>query len=395
MVICKGLWSIKKRNYIMKWTVEKLQEEANKYQTRGEFWKKSPNIASHAQKRKIMDNLFENHENKGYCKDKTRKWSKEKLQEECNKYKTRKEFLENDINCYSAILKKGLMNELFKNHENKGYSEKQKVAGYWTIEKTQEECNKYKTIGDFQKGNGSAYNSALKQNYLPKLFENHSNNGYSEKQKILGYWTIEKLQEECNKYETRKELRENNYAAYVTSKRKKLLNKLFENHINEGYIDKDEWTENCYTIYVYELINFNKSYVGLTNNIYRRDKEHLFGDELLINFCKNNNMALPKYIILEENLKSTDAQKREKYWLEYYKANNWEMFNISKTGSLGSASKIWNKKKLQMEVNKYNNRKDFKNYCKKGYYAASRRKILDELFKNHLNKGYTKIKKPD
>ena len=113
--------------------------------------------------------------------------------------------------------------------------------------------------------------------------------------------------------------------------------------------------------------------------------------------CAGNYMD-KNYFIEKATLKhgnKYDAQKREKYWLEYYKANNWEMFNISKTGSLGSASKIWNKKKLQMEVNKYNNRKDFKNYCKKGYYAASRRKILDELFKNHLNKGYTKIKKPD
>ena len=53
----------KSNNY---WTKEKLQDEANKYETRGNFWKFSPSAASITSTKKWMDELFKNHINKGY-----------------------------------------------------------------------------------------------------------------------------------------------------------------------------------------------------------------------------------------------------------------------------------------------------------------------------------------
>ena len=143
---------------------------------------------------------------------------------------------------------------------------------------------------------------------------------------------------------------------------------------------------------MYEITNFNKAYVGLTNNIQRRDREHLFRvDEVLMNFCKKNNLSLPNYKILEERLSPMKAKERENYWLEYYKNNNWEMLNVARTGSLGGSISKWNKRKLQVEANKYKNRKDFRTYCSNGYDAALKRKLLDELFINHCNRGYTRL----
>jgi hypothetical protein len=40
---------------------------------------------------------------------------------------------------------------------------------------------------------------------MDELFKNHKNQGYSNKQACKGYWTKEKLQEEVDKYETRNE----------------------------------------------------------------------------------------------------------------------------------------------------------------------------------------------
>ena len=57
----------------------------------------------------------------------------------------------------------------------------------------------------FNKNNAYAYTKALKMNILDELFKNHQNNGYSNKQKVSGYWTENQLQKEVNKYKTRNE----------------------------------------------------------------------------------------------------------------------------------------------------------------------------------------------
>jgi hypothetical protein len=54
-----------------------------------------------------------------------------------------------------------------------------------------------------------------------------------------------------------------------------MMDYLFRNHERLGYADVDEWKENSYVIYAYEIKEFNSAYVGLTNDIKRRDREHL------------------------------------------------------------------------------------------------------------------------
>lgn len=111
---------------------------------------------------------------------------------------------------------------------------------------------------------------------------------------------------------------------------------------------------------------------------------------LLNNFCKINNISHPKYKIIDENLKSVDAQIKEKYWIDYYKNNGWYMFNLSVAGSLGGHVKMWTKNKLQKIANEVQTRKEFYDKNKKAYNAASEYKLLNELFKNHPNNGHTK-----
>ena len=273
------------------------------------------------------------------------------------------------------------------------FNEALQQNGYWNKEQLQKEANKYKTRSEFVKNNAYAYYKSLKMNILDELFKNHINNGYSDKQKISGYWTEERLQDEVNKYENRNEFNKNNIAAYCAASKKNLIDKLFKNHTNQGYMDKEEWKENSYVIYVYELEDFNSVYIGLTNDVKRRDKEHLFDEkEKMALFCKENNIPYPKYKILEKDLKSTEAQRQEKYWVEHYKNNGWGMFNIAKTGGLGGGKK-WTKKSLQEEANKYKTIREFRKNNSAAYGAASKKKIIEILFKNHSNNGYSENQK--
>jgi len=373
------------------WTLETIQIEANKYKTRTEFQKNKKGAYLSAIRHNIIDEIFKNHQNQGYSNRQVKQgyWTKDILQDHANKYITKREFELNDKGAYLYAYKNNLLDEIFKNHKNSGYTDIYIKRNYWTEEKLNDIILNYDSRADLYKNNKSAFNAAHKLNIINDLFKNHVDSGYTKMQD--GYWTYDKMQEEVNKYKTRKEFRKYSQSAYQKSIDEKTINKLFINLPNEGYSDIEEWKENRYVIYVYEIPEFNNSYIGLTNNVDRRDKEHLFSkNESLINFCKEKNIPLPMYRILESDLCSYDARKREEYWMEYYKNNKWSLININKAGSLGGKnSKKWNNISLQKEVNKYKTRSEFSSKNYSAYNYARKNNLLDEIFKNHTNNGYS------
>jgi hypothetical protein len=426
-----------------KWTLEILQEEVKKYKTRSEFQKNNKGAYLSAMRKKLLDELFKNHKNNGYSTKRKPDgyWTKEKLQEEVNKYKTRSEFSKNNPSLYSIIQKHKWYNDLFSKHENSGYSIKQKPLNYWNYENVQEEANKYKTRYDFRQNSPDANSYAEKNNLINKLFSKHFNEGYLEKKHKNGYWNYEKVQEEANKYKTRSELQKYNNAAYIFARKNNLLNDIFKLHVNNGFSLKQHQTNywnyekifevskkydtlkdfikydyaayraglrrklidvffnekqnkyldnnfNCkYVIYVYEIHEYNKCYVGLTKHIKIRDRQHLFNfKEPLNKFCKEKNISLPKYKLLNENLSSSEAVKQERYWIDYYKNNNWDLINIAKGGSLGGGIKKWSKKYLFKEMKKYNTMDELKKNSVGVYSAIRRLNVLQEINEYYKNK---------
>lgn len=309
------------------------------------------------------------------------KWTLEKLQEEANKYSTRSEFRENSKGAYLKANKLKITDKLFENHSNNGYK-----IEFWTDEKIICEIKKCKNRKEFW-DNNKLFNAAYRHNInINSMFDNDTD-GYSKKPN--GYWTNEKLQEDVNKYKSRNIFYLKNPSAYKIACDLNILDDLFKNCPNKGYSKKCNWIHNNYVIYSYEIKKHNIVYIGLTNNIIRRDKEHLFGDDSLITFCNFNNIKLPKYKILEQNLSSNDAKNKELDWINFYKINEWKLLNIAKGGSLGGFPKKWNYKKLQTLANKYKSRKDFKINNLKAYNVAYKLKIMDKIFENHPNKGYS------
>jgi len=254
----------------------------------------------------------------------------------------------------------------------------------WTEEKLQDEANQYKTRAEFRKNSNSAYLTSSRRGLLDELFKNHPNQGNINKK-----WTTKQLREEADKFETREDFRIKNSPAYHASKRRNLMDDIFKNHTNNGYSFK-KWEDNNYVIYVYELEEYNMAYVGLTNNMERRDKDHLFGEkEALGKFCKKNNISYPTHKILEKDIDSKTAREKENYWVNHYTELGWDMFNIAKPGGLGGHVIRWTKKRLQKEVDKYTTRREFQQKQKPAYIAVAKRKLMDELFKNHTNQGYS------
>ena len=91
------------------------------------------------------------------------KWTKEKCQEEALKYNTRHELEKNNGSSYHVIIKNKWDNEMFSH-----MTRTQKPSGYWTKERCKEEALKYKTRKDFKK-NSTAYTSSSKKGWLNEI----------------------------------------------------------------------------------------------------------------------------------------------------------------------------------------------------------------------------------
>ena len=83
-----------------------------------------------------------------------RTWTKEACQIEASKFKRRWEFQKQSRNCYMAAHRHGWLDEICSHMEavkpNSGKS-RSMPYGYWTKNKCQQEANKYKFRHDFQK----------------------------------------------------------------------------------------------------------------------------------------------------------------------------------------------------------------------------------------------------
>lgn len=93
---------------------------------------------------------------------------------------------------------------------------------YWTKERCQEESIKYQSRTEFKKKSQSAYQSALRNNWLTDICHH-----MPLIIKPKGYWTKERCQEEASKYKNRNKFYENNKSAYSTSLKNGWLDMFF------------------------------------------------------------------------------------------------------------------------------------------------------------------------
>ena len=146
------------------------------------------------------------------------KWSKIKCFEEAKKYKTRSEFQKNASQAFHISMKNGWIDEMTWMPKKEIYKK-----GFWNDKKNIiNEAKKYKSVTEFQKKCGGAFNSARKYNIL-KDFK-----WLYKKEKIInGYWKNKKiLFEEARKYSTKNEFKKSNQSAYWAAFRYNYLNEM-------------------------------------------------------------------------------------------------------------------------------------------------------------------------
>ncbi len=200
----------------IKWTYEKLQEESLKYKTRTEFAKKSKCAYERAHKMGIFEEIcvhMPKHVDQSGENSPTFKWTLEKIQKEASKYVSRERFKIGSRGAYYAALRNGILDRVCAHMEYICYP--------WSEREVIEEALKYKNRLEFQKKSKGAYNHAWTNGFLDKacahMKKPKARSGPSK-------WTVEALQIEASKYETRVDFLTYSPSAYSTCVKRKLLN---------------------------------------------------------------------------------------------------------------------------------------------------------------------------
>ena len=153
----------------MKWTKEKCKEEALKYNCRNDF--KNKNIGSYRAsiKNKWIDEIT-THMLIPY--EKNKKWTKEKCQDEALKYNHRFNFKKGNGSAYNSAYFNNWLDDICS-HMTEIY----KPKNYWTKENCQKESLKYDYRIDFKLNSSVCYSKAIELKCLGEITSHmHSNN---------------------------------------------------------------------------------------------------------------------------------------------------------------------------------------------------------------------------
>lgn len=386
------------------WTYEDCYEEAKKYSSIKEFKKAKLGAYTAAYRKDWLKDYtwFVSLRKEG------KKWNYETCFEEAKKYTTLKEFIENAKGCYGRAIKKDWVKDYtWLKKGNKGINVK------WTYDKCYEAAKKYSSISEFRKNYGGACAAAFKNDWIKdytwfpsiatpkkkwnyetcfeeakkydykKIFNECAPGAYDaayKKDWLKDYtwliktnvWSYDTCYEEAKKYDTLYKFEKNSYSAFAYAKKENWLK-------DYTWLKKIEYTdEKIYIIYVYEDRENKKAYVGLTNNLLRRHKEHIKGKkkkgikiyDVLYNHFKSINKEIPQPIILKDELTAFEAKYYEQYYYNVYKENEWELLNIAQPGSLGGRVKLWDYKTCYEEAKKYSSGSEFRKNSISAYELA-------------------------
>jgi hypothetical protein len=211
--------------------------------------------------------------------------------------------------------------------------------GYWTEDRLREEAKKYKTTGEFQKKNTSAYTTARRKG--KEFFEDITS--HMVKKHI---WTDKELEQEALKYDRQSDFTVNSKAAHSAAKRR---GKDFYDKIT-SHMDKDYYK--------------------------------FWSDSDLEKEAKKYNTKTD----FQKNSPSADNQAR----------NRGKKFYDSITSHMLVKKRDWSDKELKQEAKKYQSRGDFQRYSGSAYVIARNKgkeffNSISKHFLENLSTGETLI----
>ena len=279
-------------------------------------------------------------------------------------------FAEKYIGAYKSSIKYGWLDELCSHMIST-----QNPDGYWTYERCKEESLKYDNKAIFRKKSRASFEKSHLKGWLNELCSHmicHKTNGY---------WNYERCKEESSKYEYKYDFAKQSVSAYNSC-------------LSNGWLDnlcshmKSKGNNQFRHIYVYEFLETNVAYVGLTYNT----EMNIFRHEKNGKYKSHKNIISPVYKYIKENpdvkyirkqlteyVNEDKAKILEYEWLEKYKKDGWFVLNSVKAGGLGGTKLIWTYEKCKDISMSCNSKTEFRKKSTSAWNSTIKHGWLDEL----------------
>lgn len=213
-----------------KWTFNKCYKIAIKYKTKKEFMENDRNAYKIAKKYHYLEEFT-------WFEHASKIWNYQTTYDEAKKYKTSKDFQSNAPGAYSAASK----NRWLKDYTWLNAEPRPNKKRIWTYQTTFDEAKKYETLYDFRTNSPKAYNASLKYNWINEYTWLERNQERLRTKK----WDYQTTFDEAKKYDSVKEFRKQSGSAYTTA----CVNGWIKDYIwlNRLCKENNTWTyEACY-----------------------------------------------------------------------------------------------------------------------------------------------------
>jgi len=297
------------------------------------------------------------------------KYSDDDLAKLAKKYKTLKDFRENELGAYKTAQNRGIFDKITS------HIPRNKV---WTYEEAKKEAENYGTFAEFQK-NSPAFLQSYKNGWT---------NDFKQFLKLKkGEW--EKKTKNMVMADVAKSVNKNDFRSKFPLSYKAARERGWYDEVTKPLVNVvDDRTR---LIYAYEFPD-NSVYVGLTVNEKRRKSGHLNTDDVespVAQYMIDTGLE-PVYKVIVRDLTPKEAQESEGCTEEKYKLNGWKVLNRYKTGSLGACRKFWTKEMAQSSASKFNTKIQFKKGDYPAYQAAHKYGWYDDITK-HMVSGVNRV----
>lgn len=294
-----------------------------------------------------------------------------------SKCKTKKEFREKYKNYYSRSREKGFLKDFFKKEESFNYKKKELLK----------EIKKFDNFYSFRISRKKMIRFAKEHNLIDTIKDY-----YGHKAKTR--WNFELCKTEALKYKSRQEFYEKSGSAYNKALRENWMDDLCSHMETKGnnYKRKVYYVlfkdESIYVGLTYNPVKRFKDHIRKEDSqIHRKlKKEKIDLNYSLINTEKDIRVLFgeigAKVFISKNYYEKEQAVVEEKKLLNKMKSKGFFALNKAKCGALGGTNIKWTKEKILKESLRYDCRTKFIKENRRAYDVARRTGILDEVYTN-------------
>lgn len=326
-------------------TEDQLAAVASKYDDFHEFRTKEPLIYQRMRNRKLIKKLC------GHMKRNRRQnLSDEDLAEIASHYDSISSFMKGDMIAYSLVCRRGLRDKLCGHMK--------RITRRLSDKDLAEIASGYHTRIEFINNDKTAYSIALTRGILDKICAHMEWLSPRE-----NHWTKELCHIEALKYNTKKDFLEGNLRAYAAASSRGWMKDICGHMVPRG-----NWVKRKVYVFVF---SDGYAYVGLTQDVERRKREHTSKGRKLSPVYKHiqDTRASFEFKELTDWLPMDVAAIEEDKYIKQYANEGWKMLNRASAGSLGSSKHpFYTDERLKREIAKYKYYEDFikgsRNYYK-------------------------------